>query len=383
MMTVNDFKTNTTIPRRGRGGELKAIDVALEKYLAQSTLIHLNVLMLAINHWVGVKALKHKDGASENYNTRQGVVLALRAEAEQELANRFAGGNASLSTKVASYERHKAEAKDASKPKVKGLEPGYDFERLEFQAWKGQAGSATPKADVYNPGSAGVVGEALKNIRTNPAAFAGKVAPQLIAVARDYDLATISPGQWDELHGLIRAATEPPAQANQLKVHFARKEERIDKFLTFAMGGQFFKQLDVPYVSNNDMYAIDEYGNLLTVNANKAHIPAGGQAWHMNIMAQHNHSTLNAGANVICAGMMAFANGYITLIDNRSGHYKPTRKNLHDAVASLVEADNANLSSAVIKVYEMKNDKLHIESYHHWKTFYDNPKAAPNSKEIL
>lgn len=45
-----------------------------------------------------------------------------------------------------------------------------------------------------------------------------------------------------------------------------------------------------------------------------------------------NHSTFNAGNEVVCAGMLSITNAQLTMINNESGHYKPDQKNLFDCV---------------------------------------------------
>jgi hypothetical protein len=111
------------------------------------------------------------------------------------------------------------------------------------------------------------------------------------------------------------------------------------------------------------MYAMDKYGNLMTMPSN-LFVPHQGRTLTNDASpAQCNHSSLNAGSDVICAGMITFNAGYITMIDNNSGHYKPTPKQLRNAVRSLVEADNADLSQTSIEVHEMVNGQMTERAY--------------------
>ena len=66
---------------------------------------------------------------------------------------------------------------------------------------------------------------------------------------------------------------------------------------------------------------------------------------------QHNHSSLNAGGDVISAGEIEFQAGQITYIDNASGHYKPTAKQVQNCVYSLRMADDADLSRLTVNVW--------------------------------
>ena len=48
-----------------------------------------------------------------------------------------------------------------------------------------------------------------------------------------------------------------------------------------------------------------------------------------------NHSSMNAGRAVLCAGMIKVENGQVTLLTNSSGHYKPNKQHFSQAVAIL------------------------------------------------
>lgn len=91
------------------------------------------------------------------------------------------------------------------------------------------------------------------------------------------------------------------------------------------------------------MYAMDRYGNLFVAydNAgfgqkvlNKAtNAKREGREFRGG---QFNHSSFCAGREIICAGTVFFWKGQLIHIDNSSGHYKPTRQNLWNAVNILV-----------------------------------------------
>ena len=67
---------------------------------------------------------------------------------------------------------------------------------------------------------------------------------------------------------------------------------------------------------------------------------------------QHNHSSLNAGNDVISAGEIEFLNGRITYISNESGHYKPSARDLQNCVRSLHDADDADFSQIMINCWD-------------------------------
>jgi hypothetical protein len=79
---------------------------------------------------------------------------------------------------------------------------------------------------------------------------------------------------------------------------------------------------------------------------NKDHTTEGrGFEYHYNIDETGNliirrngpHSTVNEGRTSLSAGMITFRNGKILSIDNNSGHYRPTKQNLENAVKKLKE----------------------------------------------
>jgi hypothetical protein len=67
----------------------------------------------------------------------------------------------------------------------------------------------------------------------------------------------------------------------------------------------------------------------------------GNQMW--------NHSSFNAGTDVICAGMIRIHNGTLMYVDNDSGHYKPTRQNLH-GMLTIISNEGINLAGVTVVV---------------------------------
>src|SRR5581483_11341387 len=80
------------------------------------------------------------------------------------------------------------------------------------------------------------------------------------------------------------------------------------------------------------MYVIDHHGNLLTSVS-----PSSRQRGGNRGVEYFNHSSFNAGREVMCAGMIWIAGGKLLHIDNQSGHYAPTTQHLTDALAFLSE----------------------------------------------
>lgn len=90
-------------------------------------------------------------------------------------------------------------------------------------------------------------------------------------------------------------------------------------------------------------YAIDAYGNLFTKN---------DQALNLHAKCMFNHSSFNAGNDVVCAGMICVNNGMLQRISNNSGHYKPSRRNLFNAAQALIqELGAAGAAGALVEFW--------------------------------
>ena len=123
-----------------------------------------------------------------------------------------------------------------------------------------------------------------------------------------------------------------------LNVIYMKKMERLQHLV--LVSNQKFVGIDDKFFSTESKYgwpyAIDKYGNLFC----RDDVAAPGQ---------FNHSSFNAGKDVICAGFIKIENGDLKLISNNSGHYKPRPQQLHNAVQALIN-EGANLNSAEVEV---------------------------------
>jgi hypothetical protein len=93
---------------------------------------------------------------------------------------------------------------------------------------------------------------------------------------------------------------------------------------------------DGPYY----MYACDRHGSLFVVRAEA--FDGGGRK------VQLNHSTLCAGREVICAGMISIKNGQLRGINNESGHYQPDTDALTRLLTKLQNEDGVNLQNVIV-----------------------------------
>jgi hypothetical protein len=81
---------------------------------------------------------------------------------------------------------------------------------------------------------------------------------------------------------------------------------------------------------------MDQYGNMFI------HTQDIGMNYHIR---QVNHSTINSGREIICAGIIQLTAGQVTYITNTSGHYKPTKEHMVSAMSILAE-EGLDLSGA-------------------------------------
>ncbi len=88
------------------------------------------------------------------------------------------------------------------------------------------------------------------------------------------------------------------------------------------------------------MWSMDRYGNLFVKDSQG-----------LNGKGYFNHSSFNAGNEVICAGMIVFnANGVLVHIDNGSGHYQPPKSALHAACVRL-QSEGADFSNVRVQLH--------------------------------
>lgn len=98
-------------------------------------------------------------------------------------------------------------------------------------------------------------------------------------------------------------------------------------------------------------YAIDEHGNLFSQDDRAA-------------PGQFNHSSFNAGKDVICAGFIRANVGVLQSISNNSGHYKPTQQNLWNAVQMLTqEIGPAGVAGAKAEYWDFAEEPGWIHIY--------------------
>ena len=152
-------------------------------------------------------------------------------------------------------------------------------------------------------------------------------------------------------------------------VLFMDKEERT-KCLVLILNGLLGEGFDKPFDCANwpRAFVIDKYGNMYASN----------EVFDKSV--NFNHSTFNAGKDVICAGTILAKNGKLKQIQNNSGHYKPTRDHLHNAVV-LLASQGLDFSEAKIVVGEpdlTRPGKMVEYDYDVAQVFINNKTATPS-----
>lgn len=97
-------------------------------------------------------------------------------------------------------------------------------------------------------------------------------------------------------------------------------------------------------------YAIDQYGNLFTKDDH-------------SVQGQFNHSSFNAGNDVVCAGMIRANGGALQSISNNSGHYKPSQLHLYNASRLMVQELGFNARAAKAELWDFVQEPGYINIY--------------------
>jgi hypothetical protein len=308
LWTVNEFKDNTNptnILRRGRGKKLKAIDAVLEAWNggnlpAIDIVPALIAIMNACRTW-----LRAKDAAGAD-----GGTTAMRRPRVSTLANQ-----AFNRWQYQIFAQNKANAANAAPPALRSLQGGYTHERSTYlasgrtQAVSGSAASALAEIS-HNPVQANAI-----------AGLAGVPFPANV------DFNNMTDPQFTNLVNTFA----PFSIDGVTQVKFLAKRERITKLIVIDTGILYdgpFSQYSTAADANGFAYVVDAYGDLITTDHSTL---MHGEPAHVRF----NHSSYNAGKDVISAGIIKVNQGQLTYLDNNSGHYKPTKQNLINALVIL------------------------------------------------
>jgi len=336
VLTEAQFKTATRLEAKGlrrgkfrnvRGKNIDAIDKALQAYDlvrngynlgAQSQA--LSALLTQCAHWLKQK----KDKAGPSVDNRRTIILQLANDVFTELRNiQRASGEDFLNLNKALTTGNQANYNK------KSLSAGYIHERNVYVSGGKQA----------HPLAAGPLHGTHSNLGATglPRGFNTPAAQALLT--REWGHLTQADFE------LLAAIDAAGAGGTNVTVYFADKATRAANLMVVYQGynndfedvqGRAF---DTSADANGFMYAMDEYGTLFASIASG--LATGNQYW--------NHSSFNAGKDVICAGMIKIHAGVLTYVDNNSGHYKPTRQNLH-AMLTIISNEGINLAGVRVVV---------------------------------
>ena len=279
----------------GRGSDLSLIDTALAAWEAAQR---------SQNQADKVKALRHISSACTQYlknrigkktplaNQRKAEVRRLQATAVQIL------GKVSAAEGAFAANKHKAQL-HGKHQNTTSLAKGYQHERTSYL-----------KSGKQYAMAASAVHDDMDN-------FSGSSYKQYVnAFNREYAQQVEN---FDE-----------DSARKALGVAYLSKSDRME-YMAIPHDGVFNRADGTPLNSTErsfgrrlaEVWAMDRYGNLFVKNPRSV----GG-------MNYFNHSSFNAGNDVICAGNILFnAGGVLVYIDNGSGHYKPDAEALRSVLA--------------------------------------------------
>lgn len=333
-----DATNPANIFKRHRGRLLTRIDRAVESWkdglgTPQARRTALVAILRACRNWLAGKA--GKDTATSTFR-RAGVQLL----AEQAFAR----------LQYEMFEQRKAA--NGYTGSMQPLQGGYRHERTTYLAsGKQQALSGSTAAAL------------VKNAQTIGVDLGGKTFNQLTL---------------PEFENLVR--TYAPDNGMESEVVFLKKQDRIGNLVVIEDG----VLLDGPdsklHTGNLDEggfpYVIDGYGNLFTTDHHEA-------TRKLDAHQRFNHSSFNAGKDVICAGIIQAVEGKPWCIDNNSGHYKPDRIQLINALRMLRECGVSMDTMRVgLKEPSPQPGRLAFKYYNNATAFLANPNMPPHEQYL-
>jgi hypothetical protein len=323
--TPQEFINSTSVEGNGkkRGSTLLRVDGALENWQLQkdgAPRAQLQALYLIIKEcdrylkkhslFGGSNGQMKLGGHRSGPSLRSQKVAALRAAALSELRRVAPTIRRALGYVELQKQRHQEKLRGGQGTLTKSLGGGWHYEREQWVQGRKQS----------MPNSGTMVYQAL-----NAAPF---VSDQFMDDHPDiFAKRLVSELSMDEFQILSQVG-------GNTKVSYYNKISRL-QFLALPDGKGGYTDIDERPIDMKEynkgtadlhMYALDHHGNLFTREAPKSQ----GEEFF-------NHSSFNAGREVICAGMVWIREGKLTHIDNYSGHYAPTRDNLLEALRFLNE----------------------------------------------
>lgn len=364
-----DFKASTGIKGKpsGRGANMALIDTAFEQYeggFANNVFDADGALTLALyeacKNWLQLKQAKPTVTGKGIFKSTNTNLIRRRkeiSEVAKHCVNALRNAN-KVDSRKASFDSRKITQLAKGKDKVQATPLSGDYV-TERKTWLG-SGKTVSIAGHFHASQGD-----LKNLALDQANFNGMDQNEYSAFLQ---------------------------KKSQHVVYF-KKNTRVtclmdfgDFGLTLRPGTKDLMDCELPAFNAQDyntfigklwMYAMDEYGNLFSLpnpEFDTLKAMAGMLGQNSAKVTNFNHSTFNAGKDVICAGLIGISHGYINWIDNNSGHYKPTRASLKDAVEFMAD-EGRNLSQLRIGAYHYANGNITSIEVHTPQHFLSNVDA--------
>lgn len=330
---------NRKLLQRARGSNISRVDSALKAYWQEpNAFAHRRVRLLAgivsaCSRWL---KLKNDNRDAELVNRRRQHIAAL-AQAALDHILLHVDQDPRLQAMV-QFDRRKINALKRPRGPAVPLRGVYGHERsLYLKSGKSSAPSATLFHGYLQGAKAYYDDRNMLQFATNPEQYTRVFS----FMERSFE--DLTEGDFRKLEAISRDV------GRSFEVQYLKKEGRMKYWAAANPKGLLVYQVSKALVhapqSDKFTWAMDMYGNLFLARGEQR--------------KQFNHSSYNAGKDVLAAGGIQVQHGLITFIDNSSGHYKPSKDNLVAALRILQE-DGVRLSDARVEVFgtDIKNEPV-------------------------
>jgi hypothetical protein len=265
----------------------------------------------------------------QNFLARRTVVRNLGNDALNTIYQILsANGILSVEAGMLKFNRNKLEtlsSRQVDRPAVKSMEDSYTYERTSYlKSGKTQAISGSSIHGFHGEVARGAI--QLPQLSTKEQAALNK------------NVDTLTPQDWIVLDALSKR----PSVGYSTDVIYKKRQQRFEMMVSPDPQGRLLDSHDALFSTRQNqcgIFSMDRYGNLFVEPPD---LKLDGKFF--------NHSSFNAGNDVTCAGEVVIDQGILTSINNASGHYKPTRSNLHECVKTL-HTQGVNLTQAQVIIY--------------------------------
>lgn len=168
-------------------------------------------------------------------------------------------------------------------------------------------------------------------------------------------------GQLQLLSKAMSFDSEAANDSRRENFEYCSKEERL-KYRLYIANGRFFHDIKlrrpVDTGSRQAIYAIDEMGIVYLKYEDQ--MGTGG----------FNHSSFMSGKPVMCAGNIQFKNGWLVMIDNGSGHYRPSARDLRNAIGFLHYQRGVSMHDVIVRRCELPKVNGQYQQEGAWSLFW-------------